>query len=120
MHTDSVRADSPPDQDATPVIHSWGDTGDYLRVEDAGDDGALLVRIVDGERTEYGTITWHAAAQTHTIRWNETGLLAYTMRKRDALDDEIYDEMDRWRSRTWLEHQDAETRRILARHQEET
>jgi hypothetical protein len=110
-----VRAPSPPDQDVTPVIHSWGDPLDCLQIEAAGPELALIVRVVDDERTEYGTITWDAEAQTHLPRWNQAGLLAYPMRKRDAIDDEIYDGMDRWISKAWLRHQDAETRRMLTR-----
>lgn len=115
-----VRAESPPDQDAPPAIHSWGPKDDCLRLEPTGVDSALLVRIVGDERTEYAIIAWDPEAQAHAIHWNETGLRAYTMRKRDALDDEIYDAIDRWQSRTWLKYQEVVTRRNLAKRQEET
>lgn len=113
MSAPSVRAQGPPDQDAPPVIHSWGNEHDRLRIEATGQDTALLVRIIDGERTEYGTVT--RDGQTYSIKWNGSGLLAYPMRQRDHLDDEIYDRMDRWDSRKWLEYQQAMTTRMLAR-----
>lgn len=108
-----VRAESPPDQDAPPAIHSWGPKDDCLRLEPTGVDSALLVRIVGGERTEYGTVA--RDGQTYSIKWNGFGLLAYPMRQRDHLDDEIYDQMDRWDSRKWIEYQKAMTTRMLAR-----
>lgn len=109
---------SPPSTTVQPgtVIKKW-DSG--LRIEVAGNNAAVIAMVTDDERTEYGTITWHAEAQAHAIRWNEAGLRAFTMRSRDALDDEIYDAMDRWHSQVWLAYQEAQTYRIL-RHQEES
>ena len=91
MATPSVRAQSPPDQEARTVIRSWRTEGYRIDLEDTGDGGALIVCIPDGEPPrDYGRIEYDAAKGHHVIEWSRDGCLALEQYKRDAWDSKFH------------------------------
>lgn len=79
------------------VIKSWViQDDDLLRLEAAENGGAVIARIIEGDRTEYGTISWDRSLRVHVITWNDEGRRAYKMSRRDSWDDTFYDVMAQW------------------------
>lgn len=104
MSQHSVETNPPPTQATATaeapraVIRSWPGG---MRLEDAGDGAATIVRRTGDDRTILGDITYSTATGEHTIAWNQDGKAAYTSAQRDSWDDAFYDAMEWWqRSRS--------------------
>jgi hypothetical protein len=97
----SVDSDSPPRQDTRAVIRSWHTEGYQLRLEDDGNDGAVIVCEADGAAAQtFGEISYDPVKARHVINWNRDGCLAIESYKRDHWDSKFYYVMAAWRSRT--------------------
>jgi hypothetical protein len=93
MHTNSVRAAGPPDQDTRPVIREWRTEGYKLALRDTGSRGAEIVCTTGGETVPYGHIEFDLEQDRHIIEWNRDGRLALEEYKRNHWDTWFYIEM---------------------------
>jgi hypothetical protein len=86
----SVDSDSPPAQETRPVIHSWWTEGYQIKLEDTGDDGAVIVYTANDGPQEVGDIRFDPGQNCHIIEWNDTGWMVLERYKRDHWDSKFY------------------------------